>query len=546
MAQTKQAKTQTAQVHLEPNFQAKKVLPTWCATCFLLAGMLLVGILRYRLVGIALERDEGGFAYIAQQCMNSGAKLYLDLIDNKLPGLYAIYALFLKLFGQSAKGIHLGLLVFSITSIGLFYQLACRFMQREAAALAATAFGLYAMSSNVFGFAAHATQILLPFMLGGFFLLITGLDHGRFRNIFLAGLCIGFGLIIKQQLALVALFGAVFLLMRIRSLQKKQETQLTSLKSLVSYAFGLALPIAGVMVYFAVNQRFSQFWAQAVTIPGLQAKASGAARFNATFFKEVVHGFELYWMIAIVALFYLFTKPGKTQSGFLIGFFLSSLISVGLGLGAYHHYYVLALPALALLLGYSIDKWMERSQYLAFGVGALLVLSPMAFESDYFFRPDFTAIHRKAYGMNPFPEMQDIARQLRGQLGQNASVGILGSEPELPFYLNTPPASRHLFMFPLLQSTDWSKTMQDEYLADLQRTKPEFLLWVTMTGSWAPEYYKTPFFRSTKPIVDGFYTPFGKCEIFENHQPSIIVWGEAAQKYQFKGNYQIYIYRRKS
>src|SRR6516165_5800478 len=74
------------------------------------AGILFLIIVRLRLLAIPFERDEGGFTYIGKM-MLEGKKLYTDLPDNKLPGLYFFYGLFTKLFGYSPEGVHLGLLL---------------------------------------------------------------------------------------------------------------------------------------------------------------------------------------------------------------------------------------------------------------------------------------------------------------------------------------------------------------------------------------------------------------------------------------------------
>jgi hypothetical protein len=245
-----------------------------------------------------------------------------------------------------------------------------------------------------------------------------------------------------------------------------------------------------------------------------------------------------------------FVRPSNHGTRwFIAGLFVFSVAAVGIGLGGYQHYYVLLLPALALGIGYAAHlllRALPNQTMLGLALVFALALHPIALQSRYFFAPDHTAIHRKSYGVNPFPEMIQIAEHLKTQLPAGATVGILGSEPELPFYLNAPPATRHQFVFPMLYDTDWSKKLQVEYLSDLEKSKPAFLLWVTMTGSWAPEYYKTPFFRSTRPLVEQAYGVYGLCEVFENGKPSVFKWGADAAQYKFEGTYQIYIYKRKS
>ena len=86
----------------------------------LLLALLFVVIVRIRLLATPLERDEGEFAY-GGQLMLQGLPPYQLFYNMKFPGIYAAYALLMALFGQSASGIHLGLLVVNIAGILLLY-----------------------------------------------------------------------------------------------------------------------------------------------------------------------------------------------------------------------------------------------------------------------------------------------------------------------------------------------------------------------------------------------------------------------------------------
>jgi len=60
--------------------------------------IICAAVIRIRLLSIPLERDEGEYAYIAQQ-MLKGVPPYESAYSMKLPGIYAVYALFLAIFG---------------------------------------------------------------------------------------------------------------------------------------------------------------------------------------------------------------------------------------------------------------------------------------------------------------------------------------------------------------------------------------------------------------------------------------------------------------
>ena len=86
--------------------------------CLLLALVLVFNFtIRWRLRDLPLERDEGEYAY-AGQLLLQGVPPYQLAYNMKFPGVYFAYALLMALFGQSAAGIHIGIIVVtSLTAI---------------------------------------------------------------------------------------------------------------------------------------------------------------------------------------------------------------------------------------------------------------------------------------------------------------------------------------------------------------------------------------------------------------------------------------------
>src|ERR1035441_9938965 len=84
--------------------------------------MLGAGLLRWRLLDMPLERDEGEYAY-AGQLMLQGIPPYQLACNMKLPGTYAAYAALMAVFGQSIAGIHWGLMLVNCAAILLVYRL---------------------------------------------------------------------------------------------------------------------------------------------------------------------------------------------------------------------------------------------------------------------------------------------------------------------------------------------------------------------------------------------------------------------------------------
>ncbi len=159
--------------------------------------IVLVIVIRYRLLNVPLERDEGEYAYIGQ-LMLKGVPPYKSAVNMKLPGIYVVYAIIMTLFGQSPKGIHLGLLFANIAAIILVVALSKRLFGFTAAMVSGAVYGVLSMSSVVYGFAGHATQFVILTALTGIILLLKALENNRAGLLFLSGLILGFAFLIKQ------------------------------------------------------------------------------------------------------------------------------------------------------------------------------------------------------------------------------------------------------------------------------------------------------------------------------------------------------------
>src|SRR5271169_4772684 len=126
----------------------------------LLAIMVFVGAIRWRLLDMPLERDEGEYAY-AGQLMLQGIPPYQLAYNMKLPGTYAAYALILAVFGETPAAVHWGLLVVNAATTFLVFLLAARLFGGLAAVVSGASYALLSTSQAVLGFAGHATHFVV-------------------------------------------------------------------------------------------------------------------------------------------------------------------------------------------------------------------------------------------------------------------------------------------------------------------------------------------------------------------------------------------------
>jgi hypothetical protein len=129
------------------------------ALALVIAAILFSTLVRIRLGEFPLERDEGEYAY-AGQLILEGIPPYRLAYNMKLPGTYLAYAVMMALFGQSAAGIHLGLLIVNLVTIALLYFLGRDLFDPLAGAVSAVGFSVMSVSASVLGTAAHATHFV--------------------------------------------------------------------------------------------------------------------------------------------------------------------------------------------------------------------------------------------------------------------------------------------------------------------------------------------------------------------------------------------------
>src|ERR1700687_4807986 len=158
---------------------------------------MLSGFVRMRLRNMPLERDEGEFAYVGQ-LMLQGIPPYKIACNMKLPGTYAAYAAMMAVFGETAAGIRIGLMLVNIAATVLVFLLAKYLYGPLAGTVAGITYGLLSWRPAVLGVYAHATPFVVLAALAGILLLLHAIDSRRIGLYFCSGLCLGAAFLMKQ------------------------------------------------------------------------------------------------------------------------------------------------------------------------------------------------------------------------------------------------------------------------------------------------------------------------------------------------------------
>ena len=176
----------------------------------LLAVLLLVAGIRYRLLDIPMERDEGEYAY-AGQLILKGMLPYEHLYNMKLPGIYAAYAVILSVFGQTHTGVHTGLLLINAATTIMVFLLGRRLFNPLTGIVAASTFAVMSVGQSVQGVFANAEHFVILPAVAGLLVLLVACERKRSSLFFTAGLLLGLGFMMKQHgIAFILAGGLIF------------------------------------------------------------------------------------------------------------------------------------------------------------------------------------------------------------------------------------------------------------------------------------------------------------------------------------------------
>jgi hypothetical protein len=268
-----------------------------------------------------------------------------------------------------------------------------------------------------------------------------------------------------------------------------------------------------------------------------------------TILPRVMEGFVGVWIAAALGLILVFFSGYKKFSlTFSITFGILGLLSVIIGAAYYKHYFAVAMPGVALLAACTIywisQKTGKAGPALGIGITALLILLSLKGRSDYYFNPDYAKIHFDNYARNMFPEIEEIGKELKKRVPEGASIGVMGSEPEVLVAADRASCSKYLMVYAILFDPVRSPPMQQDYIKELQECSPDYLVWNTTTGSWTSGYDQLAFFDQLMDWVDANYETVGLAES-RDAAPGIVVWDQELQTHQSVSNFKVFVFKKK-
>ncbi len=522
---------------------------------FLYAGLILLVLLavavRLRLLALPLERDEGEFAYQGQLILQ-GIPPFKLAFNMKMPGIYAAYAAIMAVFGQSPSGIHLGFLMVNLATLALLFLLARRLLEPLAVPVCCAAYVLLSISPAVLGLDGHATNLVVLCALGGLLLLLRARPTVHPLLLLTSGILFGLSFMCKQPGLYFGMFAAA-LLMR-DAIAARPVSWLRCARNLMLLSLGMALPLALASFVLWRAGTFERFWfwtfRYAQIYAGFQSLSYGADRLREYFASGCERWFFLAGAMGLISI--IWRKADAERQFFFAGLFFCSFLGTAAGLNFSKHYFVLMLPVTCLLAG-DLFAWLVKAvrqtgnpMLRAIPVAFLIALcAGMLWQNRaVWFELPMAQACKEMFQAEGFVECEEMGNYIRTHSSPEDRLAVFGSEPEIYFYAQRHSVSGYIYMYDLARVQPHAEAMRREFMDDVEKLKPRFLVLVNVGTSWMPWPDEAkPFIGWINHYPKQFYELIGLAEIDQTN--SAYFWDPKSISEHLQTPTDVLLFRRK-
>jgi 4-amino-4-deoxy-L-arabinose transferase-like glycosyltransferase len=460
---------------------SKKTISTEVIFFWVVAALSLYVRLRY--INIALERDEGEYAYAAQEILR-GRVPYLHFYNMKLPGTYFGYALMFLIGGDSVITIKTGLIVLNALSTLMVFLIAQKMFDRKVAWLSAGIYLLYSLSLNALGFTNNAEHfVVMPALVGIYCILQAYYKKNITRYILytLAGFFLAFAYICKQHAFGYILFLPFWLLIKDRSYTSLSKFLKQFVAPMTAYGVGAMVVIGSMLFYFYKNNALEEldFYTNKYALSYI----SHAVPFKRIWlFRPIFWDAPVFWFVQFAALYFAFRRPELfKERTFLLLFWFCTFLCIHPGWFYRPHYFQLMFPGAAILTGVGLtmvnDFWQRlRSVYTPSVFLWVGLLACMISQFGYFFTWNGEQTLTACYGGESFDKMRDVGNRLKNMTQPDDKIALLCPEPEILFYAQRQSSSGFLYHYPLIEKHLYADTMTRQFIKEVGKNEPEILL----------------------------------------------------------------------
>jgi MFS family permease len=458
----------------------------------LLTAMVIFAVVRVRLRHTPLQRDEGEYAY-AGQLMLQGIPPYQLAYNMKLPGTYIAYAVMMAAFGQTVAGIRMGMLVVLLANTLLVFLLTRRLFGLLAGTVAATSYTLLANRWSTLALDGHATHFIALAALAGTILLLDAVSTQRKTSLFFSGVCFGLAFLMKQHGITFTAFAVLFWIWS-EWKQSASWRRLISRGSILTAGIVLPYLITCLLLWHAGV--FRQFWFWTVHYGAAYEKilslSEGWKQLKTTL--PLLPRPAVIWLLAGFGLTSFFwSQRAREYRAFVLSFTFFSILAVFPGLYFRPHYFLVILPAVAMLAGLGISasyEYLRQRNFLTIVAVIPIVffvlsyLSVLRGQRIFLFRLGAIAMNQLMYPEDGFPDALTISDYIRNHTAENDRIAVLASEPEIYFYSKRHSATGYMYMYPMLEKQKFALQMQSGMEREVEQSRPKLIIYTDNLFKW--------------------------------------------------------------
>ena len=188
-----------------------------------------------------------------------------------------------------------------------------------------------------------------------------------------------------------------------------------------------------------------------------------------------------WFVLSIIGVYCMLKRRESFDSCFAVVWLGAAAMGIIAAGRFYTHYYVLLLPAMALLIPAGlavVDEQGRKSRNASAVVAMLMALSllfPATSAGSIYLRGTADARHEAKYSYNYYSEWETHSRSLAAYLQARTAPGDyiynLGFQSEVYFYADRRSPTRFVFDQPFQVNKDF----EEEAIADLSRNKPAYV-----------------------------------------------------------------------
>jgi len=478
--------------------------------------------------------DQGVFAYVARMIIK-GDVPYKDVWDIKPPGIYFLYALGMKILGDSMVAIRIFDLFFTILNVLLIFYIVRKLFNEHSAFLSGFFYGFY-YYVNDFWTLGQVENFLNFFVLLNFLFLYLAINNRRINptatnTIFylLAGVFSGLTVWFKQTAIFFPIISIYLIIIhkinvgngRDRSLSiSEPKVMKCLLKNLVLFFIGSLLVSLIFIIYFSLRGGWSDFvytilvWDRhygAIVYKGGLIKFLNAISVPVVYFVNYHLPFVI---LSISGLIISLIKKRDFNHHFVLCCFLAGFLCiVAQGKFFYYHWIVCYIPmsifaanfiysslrnykkiypvvilivAIILIYAYTVEKYIFSFKYLySYKKGAF---------SEMEYRGRFGAYGKMEPGHFSIQAMYEVTDYIKSHTSEKDPI-LVFSFSSLPYYLSKREApTRFFFNVPVIVSwvrNDW----RDEFVRDIRKRPPKYFIFIEGDAiPWASGVDKDSFY----------------------------------------------------